>query len=809
MYVPYNCSLLPNTTLWVADASKFNKTVASSYLRPGFIRFSLANRYYSVTNPTGFFSVEVPLLEVTELLYDSKPFDDAEVALVSRESCQAGLSSGNYMISSSDSPVSGEMQSFAISTCEYIRETPNGWLNEIQNTGDPWYLSGSYKSATVDTAQWTVLITIPRHNFFSSIDENTIGSVVISVVLFIVSVLVSIFLTMYITRPLDYLSIYLKRLASGEVMEKPTDQRGTRFQEFEGIFHAEEQVHGLISSLNTELLVTQEDKLELTRQVNQLQMQLAATVGDNVAKKALSIFIGTWNVGNAEPDADLTDWLRGRYDLYVIGVQECVYGANSQDHFYSLLKRTLGSSYLKLAGANIVSGNLRTAHISKVKKNQPKEDVQLEQGVTLRDVTGSGGLRLVIFIREEHLQYVRDVKVSREATGIAHVMWNKGGVGISFEIYRTQLCFITSHLAAHQQKIRERNSDFHEILEGLKLGQKHSIIHTFPYVFWCGDLNYRIEMTKDEILEDLEINDFSRMKKHDQLNMERSKNRVFCDFQEAEINFPPTYKFERGINEYESKQGRIPSWCDRVLYSHWPNLKVDVKEYDYTPKVQSSDHRPVFSVLNIQCPLPYIPLGCASSCVLIIRNLKFFQKEIKEMPELILEAPEGMDGESGSDVEEKEDKKKKKKKSEKKKEKDTVNVCTKPHVKLDKRSFMDAVPYRKYSNVSENGLVYSFENIIHPLTPSEKRFMKEQHIILTFANDPDSWKSDRHRQVGQAVLSLTECVASAGSPTPFEASVSRGGVKRNVITGELVFHFGKTADDMRSDPDNDSGSLWG
>ena len=47
------------------------------------------------------------------------------------------------------------------------------------------------------------------------------------------------------------------------------------------------------------------------------------------------------------------------------------------------------------------------------------------------------------------------------AVGFMGIMGNKGGAGIRFNIDSSNVCFVCSHLAAHREKVYNRNADFH------------------------------------------------------------------------------------------------------------------------------------------------------------------------------------------------------------------------------------------------------------------------------------------------------------------------------------------------------------
>jgi hypothetical protein len=42
------------------------------------------------------------------------------------------------------------------------------------------------------------------------------------------------------------------------------------------------------------------------------------------------------------------------------------------------------------------------------------------------------------------------VEHTREATGLAGVLGNKGGLAVKLKVARTTFCFVSCHLAAHQ-----------------------------------------------------------------------------------------------------------------------------------------------------------------------------------------------------------------------------------------------------------------------------------------------------------------------------------------------------------------------
>lgn len=79
---------------------------------------------------------------------------------------------------------------------------------------------------------------------------------------------------------------------------------------------------------------------------------------------------------------------------------------------------------------------------------------------------------------------------------------------------------------------------------------------SFSYIFWIGDLNFRLN---EEDLTAAEINLLVKKKKlkelleRDQLRMVMRECQAFAELNESVITFPPTYKYEFESQEFDLK----------------------------------------------------------------------------------------------------------------------------------------------------------------------------------------------------------------------------------------------------------------
>lgn len=114
-------------------------------------------------------------------------------------------------------------------------------------------------------------------------------------------------------------------------------------------------------------------------------------------------------------------------------------------------------------------------------------------------------------------------------------------------------------------------------------------------------MNYRIDQRREPVVAAVKTGEYEILLAHDQLLKEMKFNRGFRlrSFVEGPITFPPTYKYDRRSNEYDtSEKARVPAWCDRILWRSREPSRVTQLHYErYEANV--SDHRPISAGFRI------------------------------------------------------------------------------------------------------------------------------------------------------------------------------------------------------------------
>ncbi|KAM9316457.1 phosphatidylinositol 3,4,5-trisphosphate 5-phosphatase 1 [Gastrophryne carolinensis] len=325
----------------------------------------------------------------------------------------------------------------------------------------------------------------------------------------------------------------------------------------------------------------------------QLLQQMKNKHSDQLEPDMLTIFTGTWNMGDAPPPKNITSWFlckgQGKtrdetadyieHDIYVIGTQE---DSLNEKEWVEILLRSLHE--------------ITTAEYK------------------LITIQTLWNIRIVILAKQEHAHRISHVCTNSVKTGIANTLGNKGAVGASFMFNGTSFGFINSHLTSGSEKKLRRKHNYFNILRFLALGDKKlspfNLFHRFTHLFWLGDLNYRLQLPNTEaenIIQKIKQLQYQELLVYDQLNMERTESQVFLHFNEEEITFPPTYRFDRGTRErycYTKQKTsgikyNLPSWCDRVLWKSYPQMHVLCQSYGCTEDITTSDHSPVFATFQV------------------------------------------------------------------------------------------------------------------------------------------------------------------------------------------------------------------
>ncbi|XP_035880834.1 synaptojanin-2 isoform X3 [Phyllostomus discolor] len=337
--------------------------------------------------------------------------------------------------------------------------------------------------------------------------------------------------------------------------------------------------------------------------------------------KQIRVAVGTWNVNGGKQfrsnllgTAELADWLLDSPRLS--GAAEPQDDSSPADIF------AVGfEEMVELSAGNIVNASTTNR---KMWGEQLQKAISRSHRYILLTSAQLVGVCLYIFVRPYHVPFIRDVAIDTVKTGMGGKAGNKGAVGIRFQFHSTSLCFVCSHLTAGQSQVKERNEDYREITQKLSFPMGRNIF-SHDYVFWCGDFNYRIDLTYEEVFYFVKRQDWKKLLEFDQLQLQKSSGKIFKDFHEGTINFGPTYKYDVGSAAYDtSDKCRTPAWTDRVLWwrKRHPldgtagevnlldnNLDADSKvRHTWSPgtlryygraELQASDHRPVLAIVEV------------------------------------------------------------------------------------------------------------------------------------------------------------------------------------------------------------------
>ncbi|XP_063234367.1 inositol polyphosphate 5-phosphatase E isoform X1 [Bacillus rossius redtenbacheri] len=217
-------------------------------------------------------------------------------------------------------------------------------------------------------------------------------------------------------------------------------------------------------------------------------------------QRELRVFVGTWNMNGQAPPKELNDFmlppgLEHVPDVIVVGTQES-YSERSEWEVH--LQETVGPSHLLFHSAAL------------------------------------GTLHLAVFLRRDLLWFCSVPEESSYSVRPGTAFRTKGAVAIAFMLFGTSFLFITAHLTAHVDKVKERIHDIRRIVKSLDLPKLLPVRHknkdvtqNFDYVFWCGDLNFRLTQPREEVMQWVSKQQFPMVRPHllcsDQLRASRAQ----------------------------------------------------------------------------------------------------------------------------------------------------------------------------------------------------------------------------------------------------------------------------------------------
>ncbi|CAF3428368.1 unnamed protein product [Rotaria socialis] len=344
--------------------------------------------------------------------------------------------------------------------------------------------------------------------------------------------------------------------------------------------------------------------------------------------RLLTIMVATWNTGEASElyEQNFTPTARNT--------------AKPKERMLDDMCDILLPTFLDYVSDLIVICTQETS----VTKNKTDWEVLLQEVIgpvhVLFHSLQFGTLSLCIFLRRDLIWYCTEPEEDIIKFRAVGPFRTKASLVITFNLFGTSFMIINSHFEAgeNQEHRLSRQLNFQNTLG--KLSIPHEFVQrsllpsrslaNFPIaeslkhvdsttsldsalstdvdgaqacdcLIWAGDMNFRVDMSNQEVLALCEENNYAEILRKDEFRMLQQKagDRYF-GFKEAEITFPPTYKFDLHCHDDTYAKNRTPSYTDRIIYRDKPTSQIQCTQYQSVQNVKHSDHKPVVAHFNLK-----------------------------------------------------------------------------------------------------------------------------------------------------------------------------------------------------------------
>jgi hypothetical protein len=320
-----------------------------------------------------------------------------------------------------------------------------------------------------------------------------------------------------------------------------------------------------------------------------------------IPSSVIRVWVGSWNMGAAQPifhpphspSLSLEPFVQIGYELYCLGVQECVSESffEEMDAFLApsgvrrlrLLNPSLTSPPELYPLSDMTSSSLTdlTSSSASSSTSLPLTDVATSAtAVSLSNdpskLCGRGDgsflhmkyTGIAIYLHHSLLPHTHLLAITRRPFTSLH---SKGAVAVALSIHSKIFLFLSCHLDASKHELRRHQYRDLLLSLGTQLGEESfPLVSQCHHVIWCGDLNYRLTdpftqqpLSSERVLTALERGEQRLLyQQFDQLNQEKRHHEVFYGYREPELtwDFYPTYKkYERRVVGEEEEEDRQES----------------------------------------------------------------------------------------------------------------------------------------------------------------------------------------------------------------------------------------------------------